>query len=513
MSLPWLGFPGWTLLVAILPLLFLENYFFTHKDRFPPIAFWGHVFFAALIWNLLASWWMMQASAFGVASAMVFNSLLISFVWYFAHNIRRKFSSSLGYISLVVFYISYEFLQFNWDMEWPCLQLGSVLVMNPKIVQWYEFTGAFGGSLWVLLVNVFLFQCIQAYRQKTKTIVRNYISTALFLIVTLPLTVSYVQYWLYNEEENPVHIAIVQPHVDPYLEKFDMESEEEKLQHFLRLAKTVIENKTDILLGPETIFENPWYWNEDKLDSNKFLNRMLSFINDYRSAELLFGVSSFKIYHNEKEATYTARNRGGMFFDRYSTALFANREGEIQLQHKSKLVMGVEKTPLIKYFPFLKNVFIDLGGTTGTLGYDVEPQNIKTRQGLYISPVICFESVFGEYVAKKVRSGSHFIVVISNDGWWKGSRGYKQHLLFSQLRAIETRRSIARAANTGTSCLINQKGEVLLATPWWEEAAISGVLNANDKQTFYTKHGDFVARSAVFASIFLALMVFVRRFK
>ncbi|MDX8341009.1 apolipoprotein N-acyltransferase [Draconibacterium sp. IB214405] len=514
LSLPWFGLPGWILFFAFVPLLYLEHFFYKYKEGFPTVSLWGHVFFAALIWNILASWWMTKVSLVGVGSAMIFNAFLMSTVWWAAHSIRRDLSSPLGYISLVVFWISLEYLQFSWDIEWPCLQLGSVLASNLKIIQWYEYTGTFGGTLWILLLNIFLFKLLQSFLDKTKQLkVKLTYVTVSGLFILVPIVWSLILYTGYTEEKNPIHISIIQPNVDPYTEKFDMESEEQKLDDFLRLATHVTTDSTDLIVGPETVFEHQYLWNEDGFQSNHFLNELQHFLNNFKKAELVFGVSSFKVYENEDEITPSAQNKDGVIYDRFNTALLLDRAGETQIYHKSKLVAGVEKVPFQKYFSVLKNNYIDLGGTSGTLGRQTEASNLEMQNGVVIAPVICFESVFGAYVSDYVKKGAELIVVMTNDGWWKNSRGYKQHLLFSQLRAIETRRSIARAANTGTSCFINQRGEVLQATNWWEAAAISGCVNKNDEITYYVEHGDFIPRAAIFVSIMIVLLVFVRRFR
>ncbi|WP_319478765.1 apolipoprotein N-acyltransferase [uncultured Draconibacterium sp.] len=511
LSLPWLGFPGWVLFVAFIPLLYLENFFFKYKEGFPPVSLWGHVFLAALIWNVLASWWMTKVSLVGVGSAMIFNAFLMSLVWWAAHSIRGKLSSPLGYISLVVFIISLEYLQFKWDIEWPCLQLGSVLANPVKIIQWYEYSGTFGGSLWILLLNLFLFQLLQNIQLKSplkKTITS---STVLLVLLVVPLIISFQLYSSYKEKENPINVAIVQPNVDPYNEKFDMEAETQKLDDFLRLAAEVTTDSTDFIVGPETLFEHQTLWNEATLDSNVFLNRLQNFLQQYENTEMVFGVSSYEVYDNEEDITYTAQHNNGIIYDRYNTAMLLSQAREVQIYHKSKLVAGVEKVPFQKYFSFLKNNYIDLGGASGSLGRQIEASNLVAEKAV-IAPVICFESVFGEDVADYVKKGADVIFVITNDGWWKNSRGYKQHLLFSQLRAVETRRSIARSANTGTSCFINQRGDVLQATNWWQEAAIAGSINKNEALTFYVKHGDYIARTSVFISVLMVLLVFVRRF-
>ena len=112
-----------------------------------------------------------------------------------------------------------------------------------------------------------------------------------------------------------------------------------------------------------------------------------------------------------------------------------------------------------------------------------------------------------------MKKGAELIFIITNDGWWKNTPGYKQHMSFARLRAIETRRSIARSANTGISCFISQRGDVSQPTPWWQEAAISGSINANSELTFYVKHGDYIARVALFLSVLLVLLLVVKRFR
>ena len=98
---------------------------------------------------------------------------------------------------------------------------------------------------------------------------------------------------------------------------------------------------------------------------------------------------------------------------------------------------------------------------------------------------------------------------MTNDGWWDDSPGYKQHLAYARLRAIENRRSIARSANTGISCFINQRGDILNATEWWQEAVIQGTLNANHELTVYTKAGNYLARLASFIAAGLLIFAFV----
>ncbi len=174
-------------------------------------------------------------------------------------------------------------------------------------------------------------------------------------------------------------------------------------------------------------------------------------------------------------------------------------------------MVGVEKMPFIKYLGFLGDLVINIGGTSSSLGSQDEPTNFVASDGLQVAPVICYESIFGSYVAKYVQKGAGLIFIITNDGWWKNTPGYKQHFSYARLRAIETRRSIARSANTGISGFINQRGDVLQSTGWWQEAVIQGKLNVNDKLTFYVKYGDYIARISLFVAALLLLYLISRR--
>ncbi len=114
-----------------------------------------------------------------------------------------------------------------------------------------------------------------------------------------------------------------------------------------------------------------------------------------------------------------------------------------------------------------------------------------------------------EYVSV---AGADFLFIITNDGWWRDTPGYKQHNSFARIRAIENRRSVARSANTGISSLIDQRGRELARAGWWERTGLRGNLNKNDHLTFYTKHGDFLGRIATLLTVILILYSIVFRF-
>jgi apolipoprotein N-acyltransferase len=185
----------------------------------------------------------------------------------------------------------------------------------------------------------------------------------------------------------------------------------------------------------------------------------------------------------------------------------------IQLYHKSKLVPGVEKMPFPTLLKPLEKYAIDLGGMPGSLGVqDERSVFVSYSDNKKVAPAICYESIYGEYCGEYINKGAGLIFIITNDGWWKDTPGYRQHNSYARMRAIEHRRSIARSANTGTSCFINQRGDMEQATDFWVPAVIKATLNYNEEITFYTKYGDYIARVACFLSVALLLLAVANKF-
>jgi apolipoprotein N-acyltransferase len=129
----------------------------------------------------------------------------------------------------------------------------------------------------------------------------------------------------------------------------------------------------------------------------------------------------------------------------------------------------------------------------------------STDQKSVAAPAICYESVYGDFMTTYIRKGANFIAIITNDGWWGNTDGHKQHALYAKLRAIENRRSIARSANTGISSFIDQRGDVVQASKWWEATSLGASINLNENITYYTDHGDYLTHWMIAVFIFMLL--------
>ncbi|MBE0646531.1 MAG: apolipoprotein N-acyltransferase [Bacteroidales bacterium] len=504
------GFPG-LLFIGFVPLLFLEDYMTRNRDQFLKFSTLFYSYPAFFTWNLLTTWWIYNSTFMGAVMAVVLNSLFLAVVFQaFSWAKRRLPTKFAGYLALISFWIAFEYLHLNWVLTWPWLTVGNGFCSYYMWVQWYEYTGVLGGTLWVLVANILIFEAIRSTkdeRRKTKLISPfRYFAISLFWI-GIPIIASNIIYNNYTEKSDPVNFVVVQPNVDPYSEQYSLPPSN-VVGRIMDLAGPELDSTTNFLVAPESaIQESMW---ENDMSTFATLRMLREIITAYPKLNILIGGSTFKAYEKGGPITRTARkftNSDG-YYDAYNTAILINSSDSLQLYHKSKLTPGVEAMPSFRWSKWLENYAIDLGGTVGSLGTDNLRKVYAPAGGVPVSPIICYESAFGEFFAEFVRNGAQVMIIITNDGWWGNTPGHRQHFAFAHLRAIESRRSIARSANTGISAFIDQRGDAHDVTEYWVPAVIKGELNANKEITFYVTYGDYIARIAVLLTALLLLVSF-----
>ncbi len=512
LSLAWpaRGFPL-LLMIGWVPLLWVENHVL-NRQRMGDYHN-GTLFITTypcfFIWNLLTTWWIYNSTGIGAALAILLNAFFMTLVFLLFHITRKTFANALpGYLSLIVYWISFENIHNHWEISWPWLHLGNGFAAYPKWIQWYEFTGIFGGTLWILVANILLFLVLKEGFATKKFPLPARIKAFLFLAwIIIPILLSVMIYNRYQEKSDPVDVVILQPNLDPYTEQYGL-GVDSVLKRTLVLSDAIADSATDFVVCPESALqEHPLF--ESEFTHSKSYRYLSEYLREHPDRYMMIGASTYRMFEPGEPLTHTARQFGDSdrYYDAYNTAILMEPDLDFQLYHKSKLTPGVEIMPYAKYLRFIEGLAIDLGGTVGSLGTDKERRPYDaTQKKLKIAPVICYESAYGEFCSRYVRNGANLIFVITNDGWWGNTPGHRQHLTFSSMRAIETRRSVARSANTGISAFINQRGDVQQPTPYWVEAAIRQEINANDKVTFYVRYGDYIARIAVFTSALLLLI-------
>jgi apolipoprotein N-acyltransferase len=488
--------------IAFVPLLRIESTGISKRK------FLGLTYITMFSWNVATTWWIWNASVPGALSAFIANSFLMCIPWLVFSVFRRSYGERIGYGSLIIFWLCFEYLHLqDWGLSWPWLTLGNVFATHPGWVQWYEYTGTGGGSLWIMLMNVLLFKLfIELKANNYKLTIKKIIPPAVVLIIPfiISLTVVSLQPATRNPQPETQNIIIVQPNIDPY-EKIYTGSFESQLGKLISLSEKQIDGNTALVIWPETALFMPNGIEEDKMKTNYLLNPLWGFLQKHPNINLFTGIESYRTY--EKKQTPTAKEIPGtsFFYDGFNSSVLLDSSGAKAFYHKSMLVPGVETLPW--FLKFIDKWFEKFGGTTA--GYARQKDRTILTDSIHkikIAPSICYESIYGEFMSKYVNNGANLICIITNDGWWKNTPGHKQHMSYARLRAIETRTWVARSANTGISCFIDPSGKVYESQGWDKAAAIKKPITLTSSKTFFVKNGDIIGRAAVIVTILLLLL-------
>lgn len=527
MSLPFLiPHCGFTALFGFIPLLCMERIASLQGVR----KVWIYHYSAFVLWNAFTTFWVCNATAGGGLFAIFANAFQMSLIFGIFRSSKKYFKGALPYIFLAVMWIAWERAYFDAEISWPWLVLGNAFAGSLKSIQWYEYTGTLGGSLWIWACNLLVFALMVslsdgswAFRFNSKA--KAALVSSCVLVLAVPFILSKVIYYGYEEKQDPMEVLIVQPNIDPY-QKFQAMPQDSQTAILLdQIEKSIPDRRFSpvpeagsadstghvvpdtgplLVLAPET-FTNDIITND--FTRSRTFRRFVSFLRQYPGTELLFGASSYTYYDQEEAPSHTARKiRDGRWVESHNSAMTVDGDAHAGIFHKSKLVVGVEKTPYPAFFCKVDDM---LGGVMGRcVGQD--EISLLHCSDIPFGCAVCYESVYGEYFTGYVRKGARFMTVITNDAWWGNTPGYRQHLRYSSLRAIETRRSIARCANTGISAIIDQKGEIHSESPWWEPAVIRGNVNMNDSVTLFVRYGDITGRTCTFIFGLLLLALTVR---
>ena len=493
------AWPTWGIaplaLIGFVPLLLIEGRIVQgEKGR----LFWLS-FLAFFIWNVATTWWVWNATP-AATLAWILNALFMAIVFQVFHLTKKKVCNKpWGNFILIPYWMAFELLTYHWAAKWPWLNLGNVFSSCHEWIQWYEYTGVAGGTLWILLVNILIVNIIQYFKSKdTKPLLIN-IGVEL-VVVLLPIIVSTSIYKHYEDQGKDTEVIVVQQNCDPWNEQFDHQFDDQVIQNNINLSLPLVTPNTRFVVSSESaIQEGIWL---DRIPNSRALNTLHEYVQRFPQMAFVIGGTTYEWVPEGMEDDFPAREAGlNRYYYCHNSALLIDTV-DMQHRNKSQLTPGVEAIP--EWMGFLKNFSITMGIARGTLKTDATSKVMSFGEHK-IGAAICYESAFGEYVSSFCKKGADLIFVITNDGWWGDTPGYKQHFAFSKLRAIECRRCIARSANTGRSGFINQRGDVLQQTRYWEPDAIRATLKANDKVTFYAKHGDYLSHIAVYLTFVLLI--------
>lgn len=488
-------------LIAFVPLLKAEHEF---KKG------WLWYFSAFLAFNIITTFWIWNVSEVGSVVAIVLNALQMSAVFALYRSSRRtleqRFPNLPQWVApliLATLWMAWEHIYFNVEISWPWLVLGNAFASSTKLVQWYEISGTLGGSLWIFLSNILIY-CSLSGRTKQQ---RTYWAVAAALVIILPATASILRYYSYRESEASAEVVVIQPNIDPF-SKYGVIPQQEIDSRMLKLAQDCLTPSTDLIITPETF---TFGVDIDEPLDHPSISAYQSFLSDYPHTQMIVGAFAYRWYNSMLQPSASAKKiRQGLWRDSFNASMIIDSSKVYSHYFKSKLVPGVEIIPYQRYLPFLSKIIERFGGGSGSYGIQDEMDALQGREGSFpVGTMICYESIYGDFSRKATLKGAQLLTVITNDGWWGDTPGYRQHFRFARLRAIENRRDVVQAANTGTSGIINQRGDMLIRTGWWEETSLRSTVNLNTDITPFVKYGDVIGRCSAWMALIILLTVFI----
>jgi apolipoprotein N-acyltransferase len=502
--------------VALVPILLVRTYILQNPSLFSRGAIVLYSYVTFLVFNLFTTWWVAYSTIVGALLAFLLNSLFMALAFGLAHIVdSRILKGRTSFFILIFFFVSFEYLHMNWELTWSWLNLGNVFSENPNWVQWYEFTGVLGGSIWVIAINLIIQQAVLRWvnndRKLQYTIIPLFIT---LVLIGIPIGYSFHLKNNIPKAEKSINALLIQPNIEPYDEAYELTSSQ-LVDNILDLSKRYIDTNTQLIICPESSI-NRTMW-EESIELYPAIEKLRNFIKEHNNIDILLGASTRRMLREGEEVKAYARsfsNAPDKHYYNYNTALFIQNNKPIEFYHKAKLVPGVERMPFAALLKPVEKYAIDLGGTTGSLGVSTEPKLFSLNNDDYVAPIICYESIYGEFVGRFSKGLPSFFAVITNDAWWYNSPGHKQHFSYARLRAIESRRYVVRSANTGISGVINAKGEVLKVSKFYDKTVIKATIPIYSTWTYYAKTGDYLGRISTFIAVllvFMALSSFLRR--
>ncbi len=364
---------------------------------------------------------------------------------------------------------TYAFTGFSWG------SLGYSQYSNLLFIQIADLSGVYGVSFFIVLINYFFADLFILSKKEEKRPLMTMLFTVILVLSVMVyghsrlLTINS----LVTSAQKPA-ITVVQGNIEQDL-KWSNEFKNKTVEKYLFLSKTTLNDQPELIIWPETAL--PFYYGHEQELSN-----LVDQCVRESKTNFLIGSPAFK--SEEKDTLY------------YNRAYMLNRFSIVTATYdKNHLVPFGEYVPFGKYLTFLGKITAQAGNfSTGDKTY--VPLDFKEHK---TGVLICFEILFPNIASGFVNNGADLLTAITNDAWFGRTSAPMQHFSMAVFRAVENRRSVARAANTGISGFIDPTGKILETTPLFTDRAMTRQIPALTVMSFYTRHGDIFAIVAMVA--------------
>ncbi len=471
-----LAFPNFNLsflaYIGFVPLFFAietkspKKVFFIHSPRYksglsiPPkepraLARVGSISCATgFIFYLGALYWLYHVTVIGLIIACLYLAVYFGI---FGIAISR-----LGILSAPIVWVILEYIQANIPiLGFGWLSLGYSQYKNLPLIQIADFSGVYGVSFMVMMVNVSVYMSLRGAHSlhSVQAPRRSNLKKSVFgplAMASLVLIASCIYgFYRLNEryDTTSARVSVIQGNIPQEL-KWDPEAQDMIIEKYIALTKMAALESADLIVWPETSFPGFFEIDEDLTE------RVLTLAKEIK-IPILIGANTTEQLPPRRwglNPTYAVEEVG--YFN--SAVLISSKDEVINKYDKIHLVPFGEYVPFSNKFPALHKLVL------GELGEFTPGKEFKTfslqpsafSQTVKFSVLICFEDIFPEISRKFVNSGAKFLIVITNDAWYGKSGAAYQHTANSVFRAIENRVSVVRCANTGVSSFIDSRGRI-----------------------------------------------------
>jgi apolipoprotein N-acyltransferase len=439
--------------------------FFSLKDKSLKQAFLLLFLTGIIFWSGII-YWLVHVTLIGTIMLIVYLSLYFGIFGLIIRPVTRK-STPFGLIFIPAVWVFLEYIRGYLFSGFPWALLGYSQYLNLPVIQIADITGAWGVSFLVMLVNVAIVEIIWAFKNKFWGRLKlAFIILFSFLFLVLAYGYLKLSPLKYSNGNNAIKVSVIQGNI-PQGFKWDERYAGFILDRYAELTRQAALDKPDLIIWPEAAI--PGILGED----NWVFEQVFSLSREIK-IPLLAGA--------------VVRQKD----DYFGSALLIDGSGMIKQRYdKLHLVPFGEYIPLKRFLPFLSKV-VPIGDITKGRDYTIFQVAAK------FAVLDCFEDVFPDLAREFTKKGAGFLVNITNDAWYKQTSAPYQHLQASVFRAVENRRYLARAANTGVSGFIAPTGKIisLVQDGRGRNIFIAGYrtevlpMPINVPISFYTRYGD-----------------------
>ena len=512
-----LSFPpiptGVTAFVALLPLLEMLERIEGVKRVF------RYAYVAFLVMSAGATWWISGwwgsdpwLKAAGVTTNFVHPVLFTIPVIAYA-IVRKRRGTRTALLALPFIWTAWEWLAQLPQLSFPWLLLGNTQTYDIAKIQFIEYTGVYGATFWIVAVNAAIFALwreVMAGRLALRS--RRFALGVAAVALLLAIPEVHGRIVLAGRDEGTtLRIGIAQPDMDPYEKWGNGDTPMDKLHSLVALYDSIAtQARPDLILWPETAvpfyllqprYRDEWTWLRHHIDST--------------GVALLTGFPDLVWYERDAPAGARKLEDGSASYQSFNSSILIQPGAAPQVYHKSRLTPMSERIPYLELIPGLQKMLTwGVGISNWGLGNDTTVFTVHAgRVQARAWAMICYETLYPSFVAGFAARGATFFGVITNDGWFGNSSGPYQLRQYTVLRAIESRRAVARCANNGVSCFIDRYGRVTQSTRFASRGWIAGELHTHDEVTLYSRWGDCVAEGCAVATAVFLLLCFLRTSK